>query len=186
MPTIQWRGFDPPGTESCEISERRTGWRFVGRAVTTGDWPARLSYAISLSSHWVTRAVRIIGTVGEDVIDLTITRSSAGHWAMNGTPHPALEGANDIDLGFSPATNTCAIRRLGPALDTARATTAAWLDPTDWALKPLRQTYTQTGPNTWAYRSPTTGYSTQLTVNNDGFVTDYPGLWVAVPQGGAG
>ena len=96
----------------------------------------------------------------------------------------AVHGLPDLDFGFTPATNTLAIRRLALAVGDDAAVTAAWLDPTDWALKPLRQTYRRTGPQTYAYASPDTGYQTTLTCNDFGVVTDYPGLWQAVEAAG--
>ncbi len=186
MPEIQWRGFDPPSTETCALRKAKDGWRLEGEAVIHGPHPGTLTYAIALGPAWVTRSARVTGALGARRLDLAISRSAAGVWAVNGTPHPQLAPALDIDLGFSPATNTCVIRRLGPGRQGQRPVIAAWLDTEDWVLKPLRQVYELTGPLTWAYRSPTTGFSTELTVNNDGFVTDYPGLWAAVPQEGGG
>ncbi|MEO0913640.1 MAG: putative glycolipid-binding domain-containing protein [Pseudomonadota bacterium] len=49
----------------------------------------------------------------------------------------------------------------------------------DWRLKPLTQTYERLDATTYLYRSPAHGFSTRLTTDAAGFVTDYPEGWIA-------
>jgi hypothetical protein len=106
-----------------------------------------------------------------------IRRAPDGEWTLNGTPVPGLDAALDIDLGFTPATNTLAIRRLALPVGAEAEITAAWFDPADERLKPMRQTYRRVSQTDYDYRSP--GFSARLRVDAQGIVRDYEGLWRA-------
>lgn len=92
----------------------------------------------------------------------------------------ALNGLPDIDLAFTPASNTNAIRRLSLSDGETADSAAVWLDTADWTIKPLPQTYRRMHAGAYHYTSPLHGYSAVLTVEGFGIVTDYPGLWAAV------
>ena len=101
-------------------------------------------------------------------------------WTVRGVPVVAdVSGAGDVDLGFTPATNTNAIRRLSLAVGEAAETTALWLDVDNWSVKPLRQTYRRIDATQYEYASPDHGFSAVLDVNGAGLVTTYPDLWIA-------
>ena len=85
----------------------------------------------------------------------------------------------DVDLGFTPASNTNAIRRLDLRIGASAETTALWLDTDDWTLKPLHQIYTRTGPNRYDYASPQHDYRATLVTDDFGAVLTYPALWQA-------
>lgn len=70
-----------------------------------------------------------------------VERSRASGWQAGGIQVEGMSTLKDIDLGFTPATNTSAIRRLGLRPGEETETTALWLDTADWTLKHLRQVY---------------------------------------------
>jgi hypothetical protein len=82
----------------------------------------------------------------------------------------------------TPATNLLALRRLSLAVDQEAEVTAAWLTHPDFALTPLRQRYRRTSQAEYAYTAPDHAFAGALTVNGQGFVLDYPGLWCTVDQ----
>jgi hypothetical protein len=97
---------------------------------------------------------------------------------VNGAPAPELTGLVDLDLGFTPATNLLPLRRLALEPGAAADTEAAWLDDATWTFSRLPQRYERRSANEYWYESPTAGYAALLTVTPEGFVTDYPGLWI--------
>ena len=123
--------------------------------------------------------VRQSGWVGSEDVQIQIERRADGVWLMNGETVASVSEAIDIDLGLTPATNTTAIRRLQLEVGQSADATAAWLDPSDWQLKPLDQTYHRRAADTYEYASPAHGFSAVLTVDDFGLVTDYPGIWLA-------
>ncbi|MBA4491208.1 putative glycolipid-binding domain-containing protein [Paracoccus sp. S1E-3] len=174
-PQILWRRLDLPGHDACRIRQAGDVPGLDGVAVWRDPaGPAHLTYLVACNPDWVTRSVRVQGTVGPCELNLSIHRQDSGEWRLNGESLPDFNGLQDIDLGFTPATNTLPIRRLRAAHQDRAEIAAVWLDPADWTLKALPQTY-QRGDAGWRYTSP--GFATELTVDADGFVTDYPALW---------
>ena len=88
----------------------------------------------------------------------------------------------DIDLGFTPATNTVAVRRSCLAPGASVENTAAWFDESDWTLKPLRQTYHRVTEDRYEYESPANGFKATLLLDGAGLVRDYPSLWTAIDR----
>jgi hypothetical protein len=88
----------------------------------------------------------------------------------------------DLDLGFTPATNLFPLRRLALRVGEAADAAAAWLDDEQWILRRLPQRYERRSADAWWYESHLGGYQGLLRVNDEGFVTEYPGLWQAEPD----
>ena len=175
-PQILWRRLDTPGHDACRIRRDGDLPGLEGVAVWRDPaGPAHLTYLIACNPDWITRSVRVQGRVGARDLNLSIHRQDSGEWRINGESLPDLHGLQDIDLGFTPATNTLPIRRLRAARQDQAQIAAVWLDTADWTLKALPQTYQRSDAG-WHYTAP--GFATDLTVDADGFVTDYPKMWI--------
>jgi uncharacterized protein len=98
----------------------------------------------------------------------------------DGRIDPKMTGLDDIDLGFTPGSNTNAIRRANLSEGSGADSVAVWLDPEDWVVRRLPQSYVRTGPRTFTYESPRHGYRATLIVDEFGAVIEYPGLWTMV------
>jgi hypothetical protein len=100
---------------------------------------------------------------------------------MNNSPVPDVDGALDIDLGFTPATNTLPIRRLALAVGESAAVRSAWLRFPELRFEPLEQTYTRETAQTFRYRAMVDGepFAARLDTDPFGRVVRYEGLWEA-------
>ena len=126
------------------------GWELAGRAFFLEHaLPARLAYRVTCDPRWRTREGRVRGTVGARRVDLRIQRSPGGVWRIESRVVRGLSGCLDLDLGFTPATNLLAIRRLELSPGGVADAAAAWLDVRDGALVRLPQRYARTAT---AYR----------------------------------
>ena len=85
----------------------------------------------------------------------------------------------DLDLGFTPATNLLTIRRLKLPVGQAAKARAAWLSFPALALEPLDQMYRRKDVSLYGYESDGGRFSTELEVNDAGFVLLYPDRWRA-------
>jgi uncharacterized protein len=178
---ILWARAGLPGHDACTFAPAGSGWRIEGMAVWAENGViARIAYAVELAADWSTRAARVQGMAGAHRVDIALRREETTGWWLNGARLDGLDDCLDIDLGFTPATNTNAIRRLDLLPGRVVQTTAAWLDTEDWQVKPLRQSYERLDDTRLRYRSPMHGYEAVLSVSAEGLVTDYPGLWQAV------
>ena len=176
----RWRRLDVPGTDECRLARDGGQWLLRGRAMFEEPrGAARLEYRVRCDARWQTIRGDVQGDVGGAPLQLTIARSDAGEWTVNGRPAPDLAGLVDLDLGFTPATNLFPMKRLALAVGESADAEAAWLDDVTWTLRRLPQRYTRRSATSYWYESPTAGYSGLLTVDPEGFVRDYPELWVS-------
>lgn len=180
--TILWRRLDTPGHEAARIFSRDSRRHLTGTAVFLHErQPCRLDYSIVCDSAWRTVSGRIDGWVGDEVVALDISVGAGGEWLLNETEFPIVAGCIDLDLNFSPSTNLLPIRRLSLEVGQEAAVRAAWLRFPSFTLEPLDQIYRRLGETTWRYESAGGRFVRELEVNEEGFVTHYPGLWQAEP-----
>jgi uncharacterized protein len=184
--TIVWQRLDLPGHEAATAERDVDGWQLSGVAVVAESArPCRLDYTIACDAHWLTRRCSIRGYVGATSVLLDIVRAPSGAWTLGGEPMVSLDGCNDIDLGFSPATNLLPIRRLELAVGASATVRAAWIRFPDLEAEVLGQVYTRISLDRYLYESAGGSFRRELIVDEFGFVLDYPGLWRAEARAGA-
>lgn len=177
---IRWRRVDVSGQEDARVDHLADGWRLTGELqVVEADAPAQLRYRIECHRDWRTRSALIVGEIRQHRVRFVLTTDGEGHWAQDGIALPHLTGAVDIDLGFTPATNTLPIRRLALAVGATAAVRSAWLRFPELRLEPLEQTYTREGERVYRYVAQVDGepFTARLETDAYGRVLRYEGLW---------
>jgi uncharacterized protein len=177
---ILWQGLYFVGHDYARIEQRNAGWQLEGVALFVyAAAPCRLDYLVECTEAWATKRARIWGWVGARPIDIQVAVSGAQQWWLNDVEVPAVQGCLDLDLNFSPATNTLAIRRLALAVGAQQPVRAAWLRFPSFQLEPLDQSYRRLDEEHYHYASAGGNFTAELVVDRTGFVRDYPGLWIA-------
>lgn len=179
---MRWRRLDVPGWEQARVERRAAGWRLTGELDAEEDGVvARLRYTIDCDPEWRTLSAVIVGEVNGDPVRFALAADGAGHWRQDGVPVPELSGALDVDLGFTPATNTLPIRRLGLAVGESAPVRSAWLRFPELRLEPLEQTYTREAEQSFRYRALVDGepFTARLETDAFGRVLRYESLWEA-------
>jgi uncharacterized protein len=176
-----WRKVDQPGHDSCRLIKLSRGWRVSGAAVF---WEApracHFQYDVVVDLAFRAQTATVVGYLGKKAIDIRIQSTAAGGWRINGVLDPKVAGCIDVDLGFTPATNLCALRRLALKVGQHAEAPAAYLEFPSLRFTTLPQRYERTGRSEYAYDAPTVGYSGTLQVSSSGAVIDYPGLFALV------
>lgn len=196
--SLFWERRDTTGSEHALI-DARTGLYARGTALAVDPIPYTCRYELRTEPGWSTahldvtaegagwtRSVRLelaanrwrATTAEQGNLDAVL--SAAGHAGagLPGIEDPdLLYGAFDVDLSGSPLTNTLPIRRLGllkAEAGVAHRISAAWVLLPSLEIVQADQIYTSLGDNRIRYASET--FSADLTVDDEGFVVDYPGL----------
>jgi hypothetical protein len=175
---VLWRRLDQPGHEAARIVFHKPFWQLTGNAVFAHEGqPCRLEYLVVCDEEWKTSHAQVVGWVGERRIRYELWADAERRWKMNGTAFPGVSGCVDLDLAFSPSTNTIPIRRLGLSPGSEAEVRAAWLGFPEFGLEPLVQIYRRTGESSYHYESDGGSFVTELEVNSAGLIVRYPGRW---------
>ncbi|KWF27183.1 putative glycolipid-binding domain-containing protein [Burkholderia pseudomultivorans] len=158
--------------EWCRLVETPAGIDLSGSVAGAIDGtPFRIDYAIACGADWLTRAARVtrwLGAAPQQQLDIACDN---GRWTIQGIDAPSLDGATDVDLGFSPSTNTLPIRRLGLRIGESTLIRTAWLRFPDFDVVRGEQRYTRTAERVYRYESG--AYAADIAVDEAGLVTDY-------------
>jgi hypothetical protein len=177
---ILWRRLDESGHEAARLFQRDSFWHLIGTALFVHDYdPCKLDYHILCNRQWETVSATISGWLGNREIGVVLNVDGSHRWSMNGVVCEQVTGCIDLDLNFSPITNLLPIRRLNLSIDEKQTITAAWLRFPSFALESLEQVYQRTKLMTYRYVSGGGRFTADLTVDDAGFVTNYPGFWEA-------
>jgi uncharacterized protein len=196
--SLLWRRLDTAGTEHA-LLDQRAGMHARGTIIASDPVPYTLGYELLADQSWASarltvtaegagwlRSVKLERAMGRWHItageqgNLDAVLRAAGHARADlpGCEEPdGLQAALDLDLGYSPLTNTLPLRRLGlrrAAAGTSHTVPVAWVLVPSLTVIRANQTYTVLGEGRVRYESGT--FAADLAIDHDGYVTHYPGL----------
>jgi hypothetical protein len=176
---ILWHCSSLASSEHASLTEEN-GLRLRGIAVLPlGDDPCHIDYVVLCDQAWVPTSCSVRVTVSMQVRSIELRRDELGYWELNGSAAPHLKGCSDIDLGWTPATNTIPIRRLSLEVGDTANIVAAWVRFPELDVIANHQHYTRIAPERWRYRSGE--YDYELITDESGLVLQYGNdLWKAV------
>jgi hypothetical protein len=176
--TVVWRNLNLPGMEYFSLSETKDGYLFDGILILSlQDQPLRIQYQITSDHAWQTQAVDVQALFGVAWHGMNIVVGEELRWWVDGYEMSRLKGCVDIDLSFSPSTNTLPIRRLDLPVGAGQTVTAAWLRFPELEVQPLHQKYTRLDQNLYRYESRNGSFAADIQVDDLGLVVVYPGGW---------
>lgn len=202
MPTLPaarfWDRQDTTGAEHTLV-DTRTGLYARGTQVAVDPIAYTARYELQTDPAWATTRLEVTSegagwarslrlelaagrwratTTEQGNLDAALAAKGHARSGLPGTEDPdQLFGAYDVDLTGSPLTNTLPIRRLDLLTaepGVAHRISVAWVLLPSLEVVQADQIYTPLGPGRVRFANET--FSADLTVDDDGFVADYPGL----------
>ena len=170
MGEYQWRGTSSPSHERLTLA---IDGSVRARAVVRTEDTA-YDYDVLLDPGWVFRDLSLNSSDGRH---LRLHREGSGRWSQDGLDRPDLADAIDIDLAFSPFTNTLPIRRLDLPVGRSAEIVVAYVVAPSLGVLPDRQRYTRRAVDRYLFESLDGDFAREITVDSDGLVVDYPGLF---------
>jgi uncharacterized protein len=176
--SVRWVLAKGTGAEYLRISETSDG--IAANSVVIGERngvPFGLTYRLACDAAWCVRDVTVSIFGSSDPI--SIRSEGCGRWSDgHGRTLDELEGCLDVDIAATPFTNTLPIRRMGLAVGESREILVAYVAVPTMEVSAVKQRYTCLREQTlYRYESLTTGFACDLSVDEDGIVLDYPGVW---------
>ena len=178
-----WRRTQGEGLERFELSREGDRWILSGTILAMDDHgPAEARYEVVCDEEWRTERTEVTlrDSTGERNLQLTAER---GRWYRDGHEETAVRGCVDVDLEWSPSTNTIPIRRLGLSVGAGSGPLGmAWIRFPGLTIEPLSQTYHHSSERRYRYTSRGGEFTAELEVDDEGVVLDYGGLWRRVEE----
>lgn len=182
---LSWQSDDGIGLEAARVLLGDDGFRAVGRVIRSVDGEVfTASYRLAVGGGGVVQRLVVDSATSAREKHLTISRSKDGDWLVDdgsGNNRAELGGARDVDLAFSPVFNTMPIRRLGLHREIAEhALPVAFVTLPDLTVELAEQTYRTVSvgsadePTVIRFEAGT--FASDITVDPDGLVLDYPGI----------
>jgi hypothetical protein len=141
--------------------------------------PFRLAYRLTWDPAWRLATARLAVTTADGTRALALDTDGEAHWRDgDGRALPALDGCLDIDVWPTPFTNTFPLRRQPLAPGERREFRMAWVSAPALEVRPMRQGYTRLADRRYLYENlEGSGFRAELTVDEDGVVVDYQGVF---------
>ena len=179
---ILWQGLITPSMERFIVGASNGGFEFTGLILQAHEEsPYVVRYALAVDAAWRTRKVEVeLEDGGQRGLSLTV--DSEGNWSQDAQRLEQVAGCIDVDLEWSPSTNTLPIRRLGLAPGETKTVAAAWVRFPSMEVQRLEQTYERLAERRYRYRSGR--FTADLAVDDDGMVLQYGVNWKAVATSG--
>ncbi|HEU5425520.1 MAG TPA: putative glycolipid-binding domain-containing protein [Actinocrinis sp.] len=180
---LVWQVVETAGFEAAWLGIDGLALHANGRAVGQLPEPYWLTYTLRTDDRAVTTRLSVTAATADAHYDLDLRREGET-WYVNGEPRADLAGALDCDLACSPVTNTMPIIRHGLQRGTGtQRFLMAFVQVPTLSVVASQQSYTHLSLNEDAarvrYASGT--FVSDLTVDRDGLVIDYPTMASRIP-----
>ena len=179
--TLTWQAHDVPRMESVRVQLSGNRIKAYGRivAAATPSHPAfSASYDLVTDEAGATKRLSLTVTLAERERQLSIARDEESMWLVQQhtgeSKRAAYDGALDVDVIFSPFFNALPIRRTGLYKRNESVTCpVVYVRLPELSVEPAVISYSS-APDGIKLHSPVA--ETTITVDDDGFILDYPGL----------
>jgi hypothetical protein len=173
MATIAWQS--DVGADRCRLAGHDDGFSLSGEAILAeSSIPYLVTYRVGVDLDWQTRDVfvRVFGDHSEATVHFV---AGGGTWTLGGKALASLDGCIDVDLAFTPATNTLPVRRLGLGVGDAADVAAAWMRWPELDVVRAEQRYERLAED--RYRFTQEDFSAEIAVDSEGLVLAYADIW---------
>jgi hypothetical protein len=180
---VLWRRLDEPAFEHSRVMALPQGFVLEGRVLMVVDRaPAEAHYSVHCGPDWITRHAHVEVIQGLTTRRLHVRRDERERWWADDRPIPGVDGVQDVDLAFTPCTNTLPIRRMTLAIGESRPSDAVWVRFPELTCERLLQRYTRVDGLLYRYESNGGGFAADIHVDDHGVVTRYGDLWERVAR----
>lgn len=177
---VTWNWTDRLGIERVSLREEGGQWVASGRIFVLHDRaPVLATYQLTHGPDHRFREARIEVETGAGSKVLTLRRRGDGQWEADGVVRKDLAGCEEVDLMWSPYSNTPPLMAQPLAPGEHRELKVAWVRFPDLEVRSLRQAYTRLpgqAPFRYRYENLESGFQGELSLDEAGLVVDY-GSW---------
>jgi hypothetical protein len=189
--SLAWVPASGSGLEETTVTIDDTGCVAVGHITHAGSdahaghvthggaEPFDVYYRVECDSSWRTRYVCVAEALSGRCVEMRSTGD--GRWMSDdGRRLRELEGAIDVDINVTPFSNTLPVRRLAMEVGARADIVTAYVAVPEMTVAADPQRYSRLRHDLYRYQSLDSDFTSDVVVDADGFVLDYPGLFTRV------
>lgn len=175
------KGFEHLGREHVVVAKETADSALL--AFTEEGVPFRLAYSLRWDARGHLLEAKLNALLGSETRHLWLKSDGEGHWRRDDWEDlPALSGCIDIDIWPTPLTNSFPIWRSQLRIGERREFLMAWVSAPELTVKAKPQAYTRLQEHLYLFESlDGSAFRAELTVDEEGFVINYPDLFCRVP-----
>lgn len=178
--TITWKPIEYDGMEYLQLREDDSSVQVESVVIGVEEGAAfRLDYQIRGEADYTVREIRLALAGGKTI---HLTSDGQGNWTdEKNQPMPDFKGCIDVDISATPFTNTLPIRRIKWRAGQSEVFKMVWFAIPEMTAHVDEQRYTcieqKADGMTFRFEQVETGFTALLSLDADGLVLDYPGLF---------
>jgi hypothetical protein len=176
LSSVIWDGGALRLRELAALWQTGSGYALRGSVVgALHDACFSARYDVRCTPEWETTSawVELIRPPVVLVVQLIVREGL--RWSVAGVEREDLQGIRDVDIQFTPVTNTLPIRRTRLNVGEEASVEAAWIQFPDLNVAVLPQTYRRIGDLDFEYRSGE--FQARIRVDDEGLVERYGSFW---------
>lgn len=176
-----WQHLDAAGWEHVRIQNDHPGWNVFDSIIVRhhNRQVLRGGYTLVTDKQWRTLELRLmLETEPGAMQGIHLLTEGDGMWTDASENHmPELDGCIDVDIQWSPLTNSLPINRLSLASGEEQEIRVAYIALPQLVVRPVTQRYLRVSDDTVRYASESRDVEHDLVVDAEGHVVSYPDLF---------
>lgn len=176
-----WQHLEAPGWEHVRVISDHPGWTVFDSILVREDsgQVLRGGYTLVVDKQWRTLELRfMLESAPGSMQGVHLISEGDGRWSDANEQHiPELDGILDVDIQWSPLTNTLPLRRLNMTEGSHHDVRLAYIALPDLALQVVDQHYHRPNASTLEFSAPGSPEKYLIKTDQDGYVSDYPELF---------
>lgn len=180
--SILWYGLQNDTDEHCAVNylddvimvrSEIEGW--------AQGIPVYADYTLKLDLQWNVQEFAINFHVRDTQHHYKFLRDGDGNWTdASGKSYPEFKGCSFIDISLTPFTNSLPINGLFLPHGESSDFDLVYIDIVANEIRKEHQKYTKAGHHNYHFENADASFTADLKVDDDGFVTEYPGLFTMI------
>jgi len=176
---IVWEGLTNDTEEHCSVNFH--GDEIIIRSEIEG-WAGQKAvyadYVLHLNPSWEVLQAVIEFHVSDHQHSWHLKRDDNNNWSdASGKFYPELQGCRFADISLTPFTNSLPVNGLHLKEGDNAEFGLVYFDILENDIRVERQKYTRMPGNSYRFENSDGSFTADITVDDDGFVIHYPGLF---------
>jgi len=185
MRNIFWEFANGKGFEHLRVLKQKDFIHFDGIIICKEDSSTfRVFYQLMCDTSWKFRKLEL-SIESDTTRNLNLSVDKSGLWYDDkGLWYQQLDGCIEPDISFTPLTNTLPINRLDIKEGETFEIKTAYISLPELTVNPVMQSYRCISKgkdeSIYLYKNTDTGFESEIYVDKDSFVTNYPGQFLRI------